>query len=101
MGHARSVHARPVSTSRNREPIANRCSFFYPTVSTHAVRPLAPYQKDWASMLGPQPFTLEQVNHAYASDPRPYQSRAGVWDAVSYATRPLRDTCDSGHSVTT
>lgn len=59
---------------------------FYPTVSTHTpFSPLAPYQSDWASMLGPQPFTLEQVNHAYASDPDYTNLAPAYVDAVSYA----------------
>ena len=59
---------------------------FYPTVSTHTpFSPLAPYQPDWATMLGPQPFTLEQVVHAYASDPDYTNLAPAYVDSVAYA----------------
>lgn len=59
---------------------------FYPTVSTHTpFSPLAPYQADWASMLGPQPFTLAQVNHAYASDPDYTNLAPAYVESVAYA----------------
>lgn len=59
---------------------------FYPTVSTHTpFSPLAPYQPDWKAMLGPQPFTLEQVVHAYANDPDYYNLAPAYVQSVGYA----------------
>jgi hypothetical protein len=60
---------------------------FYPTVSTHTpFTPLPPYQPDWPAMLlGPKTFTLEQVQHAYASDPDYMNLGPAYAESVAYA----------------
>ena len=59
---------------------------FYPTVSTHTpFTPLAPYRADWKAMLGTQPFTLAEVQHAYANDPDYTNLGPAYAESVAYA----------------
>ena len=59
---------------------------FYPTVSTHTpFSPLAPYRSDWKAMLGPQPFTVAEVEHAYRSDPDYTNLGPAYAESVAYA----------------
>jgi hypothetical protein len=59
---------------------------FYPTVSTHTpFSPLAPYLPDWKAMLGSQPFTVAEVEHAYSTDPDYTNLGPAYAESIAYA----------------
>jgi hypothetical protein len=58
---------------------------FFPTISTHIpFRPTAPYQPDWARVLGPDPFPADAVEASLAEKPEWTHLAPGYVGALAY-----------------
>ncbi|NEV61842.1 hypothetical protein [Thiorhodococcus minor] len=84
--YALAVLDREELSRRERDPVF----VVFPTITSHApFRPVAPYQPDWQTMLGPEPFGPDGAALALRGKPEWLKLGVSYVEAVGYALRVI------------